>query len=42
MDVASVVTYISGTVTPAVTALGAAVLVLIVGIKGYKWVRGAM
>lgn len=42
MDVSAITTFLSGTVTPAVVALGAGVLLVIVGIKGYKWVRGAM
>lgn len=42
MDVTSVTGFITSDVVPAIAALGAAVLVMLVGIKGYKWVRGAM
>ncbi len=41
VDVASVVTEISGAATP-IASIGAAVLVVMVGIKVYKWVRRAM
>lgn len=40
-DVAGVVTEISGAATP-IAAIGAAVLLVIVGIKVFKWVRRAM
>jgi hypothetical protein len=41
VDVADVVTDIGAQATP-VAAIGAAVLVLLVGIKAFKWVRRAM
>lgn len=41
IDVAAVVTEISGTAAP-IAAIGAAVLIVMVGIKAYKWVRRAM
>ena len=41
VDVSSVVTEISGASAP-IAAIGAAVLVVMVGIKVYKWVRRAM
>ena len=41
IDVAAVVTDIGAQATP-VGLIGAAVLVLIVGIKAYKWVRRAL
>lgn len=41
VDVAAVVTDI-GAQAASVTAIGAAVLLLIVGIKAFKWVRRAM
>jgi len=40
MDVSAVVTEIGDTLTP-VGAIGVAVLLLIVGIKAFKWVRRA-
>lgn len=40
-DVASVVTEIGGAATP-IAAIGAAVLLVLVGIKVFKWVRRAM
>jgi hypothetical protein len=41
VDVAAVVTDIGAQATP-VAAIGAAVLLLLVGIKAFKWVRRAM
>lgn len=41
MDVSSIVSAIEGAATPA-AAIGGAVLVLLVGIKIFKWIRGAM
>ncbi|WDS36970.1 major capsid protein [Pseudoxanthomonas sp.] len=41
VDVAEVVTEISGAAAP-IAAIGGAVLVVMVGIKVYKWVRRAM
>jgi hypothetical protein len=41
IDVAGVVTEIDGTVAP-IGLIGAAVLLVIVAIKAYKWVRRAM
>lgn len=41
IDVADVVTDISAQATP-VGLIGAAVLLLIVGIKAFKWVRAAL
>ncbi len=41
VDVTAVVTEISGAAAP-VALIGGAVLVLMVGIKVYKWVRAAM
>lgn len=41
VDVAAVVTEIEGTAAP-IAAIGGAVLVVLVGIKAYKWVRRAM
>ena len=41
IDVTAVVTEISGTAAP-IAAIGAAVLIVMVGIKAYKWVRRAM
>lgn len=41
VDVAAVVTDI-GAQAASVTSIGAAVLLLIVGIKAFKWVRRAM
>lgn len=41
VDVSSVVTAIEGAATP-IAAIGAAVLLVLVGIKVYKWVRRAM
>lgn len=41
MDVSTVVTAIAAVGTAA-ASLGAAVLIVIAGIKAYKWVRGAM
>jgi hypothetical protein len=41
VDVAAVVTEIEGAATP-IAAIGAAVLIVMVGIKVYKWVRRAM
>lgn len=41
VDVSAVVTEISGAAVP-IGLIGAAVLLVIVGIKVYKWVRGAM
>lgn len=41
VDVTSVTTAISDAGTAAAT-VGAAVLVMVVGIKVYKWIRGAM
>lgn len=41
VDVADVVTEISGASAP-IALIGGAVLVVIVGIKVYKWVRRAM
>ena len=40
-DVSSVVTEIGGTAAP-IAAIGAAVLLVFVGIKTFKWVRRAM
>lgn len=40
-DVTSVVTEIGGTAAP-IAAIGAAVLLVFVGIKTFKWVRRAM
>jgi hypothetical protein len=40
-DVTAVVTEIGGAATP-IAAIGAAVLLVIVGIKVFKWVRRAM
>ena len=42
MDVTSVVTYLTGSVTPAVVTLGGATLLLFVGIKGWKMIRRAV
>jgi hypothetical protein len=41
VDVTAVVTEITGAATP-IAAIGSAVLVVMVGIKVYKWVRRAM
>lgn len=41
VDVSSVVSEIQGAAAP-IAAIGAAVLVVMVGIKVYKWVRRAM
>lgn len=41
VDVADVITEIQGAATP-IAAIGSAVLVVMVGIKVYKWVRRAM
>lgn len=41
IDVASVVTDIAAQATP-VGLIGAAVLLLVVGIKAFKWVRAAL
>lgn len=41
VDVTTVVAEISGAAAP-IAAIGAAVLVVMVGIKVYKWVRRAM
>lgn len=41
VDVADVVTAIQGASAP-IAAIGAAVLIVMVGIKVYKWVRRAM
>ena len=41
VDVTAVVTEITAAATP-IGAIGAAVLIVLVGIKGYKWVRRAM
>ena len=41
VDVSDVVTAIEGAAAP-IAAIGAAVLVVMVGIKVYKWVRRAM
>jgi hypothetical protein len=41
VDVAAVVTEIEGAATP-IAAIGAAVLLVMVGIKVFKWVRRAM
>lgn len=41
IDVTAVVTEISGTAAP-IAAIGAAVLIVMVGIKAYRWVRRAM
>ncbi len=41
VDVSAVVTEISGAAAP-IAAIGGAVLLVIVGIKVYKWVRHAM
>ena len=41
VDVTAVTTAISDTLTP-IGAIGAGVLLVIVGIKTYKWVRRAM
>ena len=40
-DVSAIVTEITGLAAP-VAAIGGAVLTLMVGIKVYKWLRGAM
>ena len=40
-DVTAVTTEIAGAATP-IAAIGAAVLLVLVGIKVYKWVRRAM
>ncbi len=41
IDVSGVVTEISGTLAP-IGLIGAAVLLVMVSIKAFKWVRGAM
>jgi Inovirus Coat protein B len=41
IDVAAVTTEISATLAP-IAAIGAGVLLVIVAIKAFKWVRGAM
>ena len=41
VDVAAVVTAIGGAAAP-IASIGAAVLLILVGIKVYKWVRRAM
>lgn len=41
VDVTAVVTEIQGAAAP-IAAIGAAVLIVMVGIKVYKWVRRAM
>lgn len=41
VDVSSVVSEIQGAAAP-IAAIGAAVLIVMVGIKVYKWVRRAM
>ena len=41
VDVTAVVTAISAAATP-IASIGAAVLIVLVGIKVYKWVRRAM
>ncbi len=41
VDVTAVVTDIGAQATP-IAAIGAAVLILLVGIKAFKWVRRAM
>ncbi len=41
VDVSGVVTAIEGAAAP-IAAIGAAVLLILVGIKVYKWVRRAM
>lgn len=41
VDVAAIVTDIGAQATP-VAAIGAAVLLLVVGIKAFKWVRRAL
>lgn len=41
VDVSGVVTEIDGAATP-IAAIGAAVLLVLVGIKVFKWVRRAM
>jgi hypothetical protein len=41
IDVTAVTTEISGAAAP-IAAIGAGVLVLMVGIKVYKWIRAAM
>lgn len=41
MDVTAVVTAIGATAAP-IGAIGAAVLLVLVGIKTYKWIRRAM
>lgn len=41
VDVSSVVTEIQGAAAP-IAAIGAAVLIVLVGIKVYKWVRRAL
>lgn len=41
IDVSGVVTEISGTLLP-IGLIGAGVLLIIVGIKAFKWVRSAM
>lgn len=41
IDVSAVTTEISGTLAP-IAAIGAGVLLVIVAIKAFKWVRGAM
>lgn len=40
-DVAAVVTEISGAAAP-IASIGGAVLIVLVGVKVYKWVRRAM
>lgn len=41
IDVSSVTTAISGAAAP-IAAIGAAVLVVLVGVKVYKWIRRAL
>lgn len=41
MDVTAVVDAIEAVATPA-AAIGAAILILVVGIKAFKWVRRAL
>ena len=41
IDVSAVTSEISGTLAP-IAAIGAGVLLVIVAIKAFKWVRGAM
>lgn len=41
IDVAAVVTEVGDTLTP-IGLIGAAVLLVYVGIKAFRWVRGAM